>query len=82
MLELLQKTEEVSREYGLQINVNKTKLMIVDRVNEDQRQPAQPVKISNFEVENFVYMGSMLHRRGSCEFEIRQRIGITRFAMI
>lgn len=66
MLELLQKSEEVSRKYGLKINANKTKVMIVDRVNKDQQQPA---KISNFEVvEKFVYLGSMLHRTGSSEF--------------
>lgn len=80
MLELLQRLEEVSREYGLKINANKTKVMIVDRLNENQRQPA---KIDNFEVvEKFVYLGSMLHRTGSCEFEIRRRIEIARSAMI
>lgn len=80
LLEFIRRLEEVSREYGLKINAKKTKVMIVDRNNENQRQPR---KTGNFDVvDKFVYLGSMLHSSGSCEFEIRRRIEIARSAMI
>ncbi|KAF2895164.1 hypothetical protein ILUMI_11011 [Ignelater luminosus] len=80
LLESLRRLEEVSRECGLKINELKTKIMIIDRDNENQRQPQ---KIENFEVvDKFIYLGSMLHKSGSCEFEIRRRIEIARSAMI
>jgi hypothetical protein len=80
LLELLRRLEEVSHEYGLKINVKKTKVMIIDRRNE--RRP-QPAKIGKFDVvDKFVYLGSLLHKSGSCEHEIRRRIEIARTAMI
>ena len=80
LLEFLERLERVSLEYGLKINVSKTKVMIIDRDNENRRQPA---KIGAFDVvDKFVYLGSMLHRTGSCEFEIRRRIEIARSAMV
>lgn len=80
LLEFLRRLEEVSREYGLKINAVKTKVMIIDRDNESQRQPG---RIGNFEVvDKFVYLGAMIHKSGSCEFEIRRRIEIARSAMI
>lgn len=79
LLELVGRLEEASHEYGLKVNVNKTKVMIVDRDNENQLQSG---KIGNFEVvEKFIYLGSIIHNSGSCEFEIRRRIEIARSAM-
>lgn len=78
--ELIRRVEEVSLEYGLKINTGKTKVMIIDRYNEHGRPPP---KIGPFEVdEKFIYLGSMLHFSGSCEYEIRRRIEIARSAMI
>lgn len=66
-------------EYGLKINTGKTKIMIIDRYNEHGRPPP---KIGPFEVdEKFIYLGSMLHFSGSCEYKIRRRIEIARSAM-
>ena len=80
LLELIRRLEAVSQDYGLKINATKTKVMIVDRENENRRQPG---RIGNFEVvEQFVYLGLMLHNRGSCEIEIRRRIQLARTAMI
>ena len=80
LLEFMGRLERISSEYGLKVNVNKTKVMIIDRDNENRRQPA---KIGAFDVvDKFVYLGSMLHRTGYCEFEIRRRIEIARSAMI
>lgn len=77
---ILHRLQGVSLEYGLKININKTKIMIIDRDNENQRQPE---KIGDFEVvDKFVYLGSMLHKSGSCEFEVRRRIEIARTAMM
>lgn len=67
-------------EYGLKINVMKTKVMIVDRENESQ---LQPIKIGSFDVvDKFVYLGSMLYKTGTCKYEIWQQIEVARAAMI
>lgn len=62
LMELIRRLEDVIQEYGLKTNVNKTKIIIVDRNNEYQ---TQPVKIGIFEiVDRFRYLGSMLHKSG------------------
>ena len=79
LLRLLDRLERVSRDFGLTINAAKTKIMIVDR---DTENDVRPARIGRFEVvDKFVYLGSLLHCSGSCEFEIRRRIEIARSAM-
>ncbi|VEN52750.1 unnamed protein product, partial [Callosobruchus maculatus] len=69
---LLNVLEQHSAAYGLAINYNKTKAIIVDREHENHREIKS---IGRCEVvQSFVYLGSLIDNSGSCENEIRQRI--------
>lgn len=77
--ELLNRLKTESINYGLKINYNKSKVMIIDRENEIQPKP--PV-IANCEVvHGFVYLESLLQNTGGCDMEIRRRIQLGRTAM-
>ena len=69
--------EEISLELGLKINHAKTKLMVVDRANKLQLTGALDLETVN----DFVYLGSNISNTGSCEKEIRRRIGMAKSAM-
>jgi hypothetical protein len=64
--------------YGMEMNVEKTKVMRISR------QPF-PVKIMIDQkqlenVESFKYLGSMLTNDGSCTYEIKCRVAIAKAA--
>ena len=77
MINLLTRMEEISLELGLRINHAKTKLMVVDRANKLQLTGALDLETVN----DFVYLGSNISNTGSCEKEIRRRIGMAKSAM-
>ena len=77
MINLLTRMEEISLELGLKINHAKTKLMVVDRANKLQLTGALDLETVN----DFVYLGSNISNTGSCEKEIRRRIGMAKSAM-
>ncbi|VEN45641.1 unnamed protein product, partial [Callosobruchus maculatus] len=71
LVALLNILEQHSAAYGLTINYNKTKVMIVDREHENHREIKS---IGRCEVvQSFVYLGSLINNSGSCENEIRRR---------
>ncbi|VEN33625.1 unnamed protein product, partial [Callosobruchus maculatus] len=71
--------EQHSAAYGLDINYNKTKVMIVDREHDNHREIKS---IGRGEVvQSFVYLDSLIKNSGSCENEIRRRIQQIRVAM-
>ncbi|VEN52097.1 unnamed protein product [Callosobruchus maculatus] len=64
--------QQHSAAYGLSIKYNKTKVMIVDREQDNHREIKS---IGHCEVvQSFVYLGSLIDNSGSCENEIRRRI--------
>jgi hypothetical protein len=72
------KLTEIGRCYGMEMNVEKTKVMRISR------QPF-PVKIMIDQkqmenVESFKYLGSMLTNGGRCTCEIKSRIAMTKAA--
>jgi hypothetical protein len=76
--DLTDKLIEIERCYGMEMNVEKTKVM------EISRQPF-PVKIvidqKQLEnVESFKYLGSMLTNDGRCTCEIKRRIAMAKAA--
>ncbi|VEN42201.1 unnamed protein product [Callosobruchus maculatus] len=72
-------TEQQSAAYGLGINYNKTKVIIVDKEHDNHREIKS---IGRCEVaQNFVYLGSLIDNSGSCENEIRRRIRQAQVAM-
>lgn len=78
MKELLDRLEAISLNMGLAINKSKTKLLVVDRFSSTQRTDL----LAEYEAVNqFVYLGSVITDKGSCEPEIRRRIGMAKTAM-
>ncbi|XP_028034121.1 uncharacterized protein LOC114245976 [Bombyx mandarina] len=78
MKELLVRLEAISLNMGLAINKSKTKLLVVDRFSSIQRTDL----LAEYEaVDQFVYLGSVITDKGSCEPEIRRRIGMAKTAM-
>ncbi|VEN50207.1 unnamed protein product, partial [Callosobruchus maculatus] len=64
--------EQHSAAYGLGVNYNKTKVMIVDREHDNHRE-IKSVGRCEVVVQSFVYFGSLIDNSGSCENEIRRR---------
>ncbi|VEN61755.1 unnamed protein product, partial [Callosobruchus maculatus] len=55
--------------YGLGINYNKTKVIIVDREHDNHRETKSIGRCAV--VQSFVYLGSLIDNSGSCENEAR-----------
>lgn len=78
LTEVLLRITEESRALGLEINLDKTKLMIIDKGNVLQLGNQWPqIEV----VQEFVYLGSLITNRGDTEEEIRRRIVIARTTM-
>ncbi|KAL0879221.1 hypothetical protein ABMA27_003004 [Loxostege sticticalis] len=79
MQELLKRMEAVSLEFGLKINRSKTKVMIVDRANDNSPEVKH---IANCEVvQSYVYLGALISKNGGCIDEVKRRMAITRSTM-
>lgn len=75
--EIMDRLCTISKEYGLELNKQKTKPMIVDRLHNNQPQVQH---VTGYKaVSNFNYLGSMITNTG-CEDEIKRRIAIARNA--
>lgn len=69
MEELLQRIEKVSLEFGLKINRIKTKVMIVDRTNNDSPEINQ---FSNCEViQAYISLRSLITINGGCANDVK-----------
>ncbi|CAH2101992.1 unnamed protein product [Euphydryas editha] len=76
LVTLLQLLESTALDFGLTINRDKTKMMIVDRADNNQLDVQT---IGGCEVvESYVYLGSTISNTGGCEDEIRKRCVVTR----
>src|SRR3984885_7608136 len=72
--ELTDKVNESSKRMGLQINVEKTKTMIIGK-----QHKSIEVKLEGRELEQvteFVYLGGLLTEDGQCTKDIKRRIGL------
>jgi len=79
---LLHKIREESKVYGLDFNLKKTKVMIIDR---DEKTPPMDIRIDQSQVEQvdkYVYLGHIISNNGTCEMEIKRRIEIARSKFI
>ena len=77
MVTFLSRMGRISEEMGLSINRSKTKLIIVDRSGKLELNGSL-----NFELtDNFIYLGYSISNNGSCEVEVRRRIGMAKSAM-
>ena len=77
---LLTAVNEKGKPYGMEMNIIKTKSMVISR-----KKPVPNITISVegkpiHQVERMVYLGYIATEDGKCEIEIKRRIGITRTA--
>lgn len=78
MTEILERVANESQALGLEINMEKTKLMVIDRSNTMHMGNLQ----NRLEVvDNFIYLGSLIINKEGCEEEIRRRITLARTSM-
>ena len=81
--ELVEQVEKNSLEYGLEMNVKKTKTMVIRRNVQEERKIKIMVNGKELEqVEKYVYLGHLITEDGRCDQEIRRRIEIARAAFI
>jgi len=65
--------ENIARKFGLQINQEKTKYMIVKRKNSLKKNKIVPLKIKNYKferVENFKYLGVILNEDNNNQIDL------------
>ena len=75
--ELLTSQAESSRGYGLQINRNKTKVLVCTRNGSEDPLPKITVNGEPLEcVTEYVYLGSLITQDIDCSPEIRRRINL------
>ena len=75
--EKLRRAAEEARKTGLQINTGKTEAMCI---NNKQADPLRLHQENIKEVEQFVYLGSVVNKDGGTEEDIRCRINKARYA--
>ena len=69
--------ENIARKFGLQINLEKTKYMIVERKNSLKKNKIGNLKIKNYKferVENFKYLGVMLNEDNNNQIDSQEEI--------
>ena len=77
LLILLKKIEQASREKGLLLNTKKTKIMVMD----DQRNNTDGFELDGQqleEVDDFVYLGSIINKENDVMQEVKRRLCIAR----
>ena len=74
---LMNGLNRAAEEYGMRINVKKTKAMVISRIEGKK----VGIKIGQHKVEQvqkFKYLGAIVTKDGRCEEEIKCRIAITK----
>ena len=68
--------ENIARKFGLQINQEKTKYMIVERKNSLKKNKIGHLKIKNYKferVENFKYLGVILNEDNNNQIRLARK---------
>ena len=77
---IINEVNKVGKEYGMKMNANKTKTMVITR---KENTPQIKLEIDGTEikqVQNFKYLGQTISDDGKCDVEITKRIEIARGA--
>ena len=77
---LIDALHKESQKHGLNINVKKTKVMVITK---EQQSPKIEMKINNHiieQVDQFDYLGSLITFEGRCGEEIRRRVILSKNA--
>jgi len=76
--ELLEKINNRSNIFGLDINIEKTKTMVISKTKEETLLNIRIDGESLKQVSSFVYLGHIITEDGRCETEIKKRIGMAK----
>ena len=77
---LLTAVNEKGKPYGMEINIIKTKSMVISRKKPVPNTSISVAGKSIQQVDRMVYLGYMATEDGKCDKEIKRRIGIARTA--
>jgi hypothetical protein len=80
--ELVDEVYYKSNQYGLDMNIQKTKAMIIGKTLD---KPAIKIQINGRileQVKSYVYLGHTITEDGKCDMEIRKRIGMAKSTFI
>jgi hypothetical protein len=69
--------QNIARNFGLHINKEKTKYMIVERKNSLKKNKIGHLKIKNYKferVDNFKYLGVILNEDNNNQIDLQERI--------
>ena len=83
LTELTSKINEVGKQFGMKINIKKTKAMVVSK--KPKNTPKINIAIDGQQIEqvtSYMYLGSLITEDGRCEKEIKRRIMIARTTFI
>ena len=79
---LLDACNEAGKPYGIEMNIKKTKTMVVSKTSPSPRinitLEVSPIQQTN----SITYLGSLITENGRCEKEVKRRIEIARGALI
>ena len=75
---MIDKLTETGRYYGMEMNVEETKVMRISRQLSPVTIPIDQEQLAN--VKCFKYLGSMLTDEGRCTCEIKSRIAMAKAA--
>jgi len=74
---LFEEMENIARKFGLQINQEKTKYMIVERKKSLKKNKTGHLKIKKYKIErldNFKYLGVILNEDNNNQIDLQERI--------
>ena len=77
--QLIDRVNEVSKEYGLEINIKKTKVMVVAKTRETVQLTCNGEYLEQVEV--FRYLGALIDDTGDGSKEMKARLGMARTTM-
>ncbi|KAI5717433.1 hypothetical protein M8J77_005795 [Diaphorina citri] len=77
---MIENISETGKQYGMKINVGKTKTMVIGNIEEKISLKLEGEELE--QVEHFKYLGGMIYANGSCTQEIRSRICMGKSAFI
>ena len=77
MLQCIKSTSEL---YGLHLNIQKAKVMVVGNVIDEAKQFTTDNNVVE-SVNSFIYLGAKIHTNGDSSMDIRRRIVIAKNTM-
>jgi hypothetical protein len=80
--QVITKLNTLSNNFGLSLNIKKTKTIMINRENDQNIQVNIMINGESLEsVQEYVYLGHTITSDGKCETEIRKRVGMAKSAL-